>query len=102
MPMNLLCTRSANPFNRNSKGSFASSDSCIRIWICTRFIVDCNTVYDNALEFLENVLKSQLRAILVPLLDGKVSPKQRAAIAQRFVRAKVGNREQRSPAIIPG
>jgi ATP:ADP antiporter, AAA family len=29
------------------------------------------TVYDNALEFLENVLKSQLRAILVPLLDGK-------------------------------
>jgi hypothetical protein len=33
------------------------------------------TVYDNALEFLENVLKSQLRAILVPLLDGKVSPK---------------------------
>ena len=52
------------------------------------------TVYDNALEFLENVLKSQLRAILVPLLDGKVSPKQRAAIAERFVRAKVGNREQ--------
>ena len=31
------------------------------------------TVYDNALEFLENVLKSHLRAILVPLLDGKVS-----------------------------
>jgi hypothetical protein len=51
-------------------------------------------VYDNALEFLENVLKSPLRAILVPLLDGKVSPKQRAAIADRFVRAKVGNREQ--------
>jgi AAA family ATP:ADP antiporter len=52
------------------------------------------TVYDNALEFLENVLKSPLRAILVPLLDGKVSPKQRAAIAERFVRAKIGNREQ--------
>jgi hypothetical protein len=49
---------------------------------------------DNALEFLENVLRSQLRAILVPLLEGKVSPKQRAAIAERFVRAKVGNREQ--------
>ena len=60
------------------------------------------TVYDNALEFLESVLQSQLRAILVPLLDGKVSPKQRAAIAQRFVRAKVGNRGQRSPAMIPG
>jgi len=51
-------------------------------------------IYDNALEFLENVLKSQLRATLVPLLDGKVSPRQRAAIADRFVRAKVGNREQ--------
>jgi AAA family ATP:ADP antiporter len=52
------------------------------------------TVYDNALEFLENVLKSQLRAILVPLLDGKVSPKERAAIAERFVRARVEDREQ--------
>ena len=52
------------------------------------------TVYDNALEFLENVLKSQLRAILVPLLDGKVSSKERAAIADRFVRARVEDREQ--------
>jgi ATP/ADP translocase len=52
------------------------------------------TVYDNALEFLESVLKSQLRAILVPLLDGKVSLKERAAIGERFVRTKVANREQ--------
>ena len=52
------------------------------------------TVYDNALEFLENVLKSQLRGMLVPLLDGKVSPKDRAVIAERVVRAKVENREQ--------
>ena len=52
------------------------------------------SVYDNALEFLENVLKSQLRGILLPLLDGKVSEHQRAALADRFVRAKVGNREQ--------
>jgi hypothetical protein len=52
------------------------------------------TVYDNALEFLENVLKSQLRGMLVPLLDGKVSLKDRAVIAERFVRAKVENREQ--------
>src|SRR5581483_3541017 len=51
-------------------------------------------VHDNALEFLENVLKSQLRGILLPLLDGKVSAQQRAVIAERFVRAKVGNREQ--------
>jgi hypothetical protein len=52
------------------------------------------TVYDNALEFLENVLKSHLRGMLVPLLDGKVSPKERAEIAERYVRAKVENREQ--------
>jgi AAA family ATP:ADP antiporter len=52
------------------------------------------TVYDNALEFLENVLKSELRGILVPLLDGKVSSKERAAIADRLVHAKVENREQ--------
>jgi hypothetical protein len=52
------------------------------------------TVYDNALEFLENVLKSQLRGMLLPLLDGKVSLKERAVIAERFVRAKVENREQ--------
>ncbi len=52
------------------------------------------TVYDNSLELLENVLTSHQRAILLPLLDGKVSPKQRAAIAQRFVHAKVENREQ--------
>ena len=52
------------------------------------------TVYDNALEFLENVLRSQLRGMLVPLLDGKVSPKERAGIAERLVRAKVENREQ--------
>jgi AAA family ATP:ADP antiporter len=51
-------------------------------------------VYDNALEFLENVLKSQLRGMLVPLLDGKVSSKERAGIAERLVRTKVENREQ--------
>jgi ATP:ADP antiporter, AAA family len=52
------------------------------------------TVYDNALEFLENVLKSQLRGMLVPLLDGKVTLKDRAIIAERVVRSKVENREQ--------
>ena len=52
------------------------------------------TAYDNALELLENVLRSQLRTILLPLLDGKVTPKERAAIGERFVRTKVGDREQ--------
>jgi AAA family ATP:ADP antiporter len=58
------------------------------------------TVYDNALEFLDNVLKSQLRAMLVPLLDGRVSVAQRAAIADRFVHAKVESQEQAVEALV--
>ncbi len=53
-----------------------------------------STVYDNALEFLENVLKSHLRGILFPLLDGKVSPREKAMIANSLLRAKVGSREE--------
>ncbi len=52
------------------------------------------TVYDNALEFLENVLKSPLRVTLVPLLDGRVTPKERARLANQLVRAKLESREQ--------
>ena len=58
------------------------------------------TVYDNALEFLDSTLKSQLRAMLVPLLDGRVSVAQRAAIADRFVHAKVESREQAVQALV--
>ena len=58
------------------------------------------TVYDNALEFLDNVLKSQLRALLVPLLDGRVSVAQRAATADRIVQAKVENQEQAIEALV--
>ena len=35
-------------------------------------------VHDNALEFLDNVLKPQLREMLVPLLDSKVTVRERA------------------------
>jgi len=52
------------------------------------------TVHDNSLEFLENFLKSALRATLVPLLDGKVTPKERARLADRLVHTKLENREQ--------
>jgi AAA family ATP:ADP antiporter len=52
------------------------------------------TVHDNSLEFLENFLKSALRATLVPLLDGKVTPKERARLANKFVHTKVESREQ--------
>jgi hypothetical protein len=58
------------------------------------------TVYDNALEFLDNVLKSQMRSMLVPLLDGRVSVQQRAALADRFVRAKVESEEQAVGALV--
>jgi ATP:ADP antiporter, AAA family len=58
------------------------------------------TVYDNALEFLDNVLKPQLRAILVPLLDGRVSVRERAAIADRFVYAKIESQEQAVEALV--
>jgi hypothetical protein len=52
------------------------------------------TVHDNALEFLDNVLKAQLREMLVPLLDGKVSIAERATIANRLVPARIGGSEQ--------
>ena len=58
------------------------------------------TVYDNALEFLDNVLKPQLRGMLVPLLDGRISVEQRAAIADRFVHTKVENKEQAVEALV--
>ncbi len=52
------------------------------------------SVHDNALEFLDNVLKSQLRDMLVPLLDSKVTVAERAQIALRLVRVKIENQEQ--------
>jgi ATP:ADP antiporter, AAA family len=58
------------------------------------------TVHDNALEFLESSLKSQLRFILVPLLDGKVSSKERAVLAARVVHTTVETREQGVAAMI--
>jgi AAA family ATP:ADP antiporter len=57
-------------------------------------------LYDNSLEFLENVLKAQVRGMLVPLLDGKVTARERAALGERLVRAKVENREQAVVALI--
>lgn len=57
-------------------------------------------VHDNALEFLENVLNPQLRSQLIPLLDGKVTPKQRAERASRLVNASFENREQAVAALV--
>src|SRR5712692_7064575 len=40
-------------------------------------------------KFLDTVLKSQLREMLVPLLDGKVSGTERAGIADRLVPVRI-------------
>jgi AAA family ATP:ADP antiporter len=58
------------------------------------------SVHDNALEFLDNLLKSQLRDLLVPLLDGKVTVGERARIANRLVRAQIENREHAVVALV--
>ncbi len=50
-------------------------------------------VHDNALEFLEHVLKPQLRRILVPLLDSGYSTEERAKLADRLVHAGVPDQE---------
>ena len=58
------------------------------------------TVHDNALEFLDNVLRVQLRKMLVPLLDGKVSVTERASIANRLVPARIDSSEQAVAALV--
>ncbi len=57
-------------------------------------------VHDNALEFLDNVLKPRLREMLVPLLDNKVTVRERAHLAQRLVRSKIENQEQAVAALV--
>ena len=54
----------------------------------------------HGLEFLDNVLKSQLRAMLVPLLDGRISVAQRAVVADRFVHIKIESQEQAVEALM--
>jgi AAA family ATP:ADP antiporter len=48
----------------------------------------------NALEFLDNVLRPELRPLLVPLLDAQVSIDERIEIADRVVGAPVETTEQ--------
>ena len=58
------------------------------------------TVHDNALEFLDTVLKRELRQMLVPLLDGKVSATERAVMANRLVPIKIDSSEQAVAALV--
>ncbi len=48
----------------------------------------------NALEFLENVLKPELRQVLLPLLDSHVSVDERIQLANRLVGAPLETTEQ--------
>jgi AAA family ATP:ADP antiporter len=58
------------------------------------------TVHDNALEFLDTVLKRQLREMLVPLLDGKVNVSERASIANRLMPVRIDSSEQAAAALV--
>jgi len=58
------------------------------------------TVSDNALEFLENVLRPQLRETLLPLLDNRFSVEDKARIANRFIRNEIATREQAVAALV--
>jgi ATP:ADP antiporter, AAA family len=51
-------------------------------------------IHDNALEFLENILKPQLRALLLPLLDSDVTVHQRVELANRTLGTTVSTREE--------
>jgi AAA family ATP:ADP antiporter len=55
---------------------------------------DNRMVHDNALEFVENVLKPQLRDLLVPLLDRDVGIPQRVELANRVLGTSVDSREE--------
>jgi AAA family ATP:ADP antiporter len=57
-------------------------------------------VHDNALEFLDNILRPQLRNMLVPLLDVGVSVPERIRLADRLVGAKVESREEAVVALL--
>ena len=52
------------------------------------------TVRENALEFLDNVLKPDLRRLLLPLIDSHVTVEERIAIANQLVGAPLETAEQ--------
>jgi ATP:ADP antiporter, AAA family len=58
------------------------------------------SVHDNALEFLDNVLKPQLREMLVPLLDGKITIHERARLAAKLVHTTIESQEQAVAALV--
>lgn len=57
-------------------------------------------IHDNALELLDNVLRPQLRSLLVPLLDSEVSVEERTELANRILGRGLGGREEAIAALI--
>lgn len=57
-------------------------------------------VHANALEFLDNVLKPQIRSLLVPLLDSEVSAADRVELANRVVGARMASSEEAAAILI--
>jgi HEAT repeat protein len=57
-------------------------------------------VHDQALDFLDQVLKPEMRGVLVPLLDGGVGVAERVRLANRLVGAPVTTPEQAVAALI--
>jgi hypothetical protein len=51
-------------------------------------------VHDNALEFLDNILKQQMRSLLVPLIDGEVSLTKRIHLANNLLHTGVASKEE--------
>ena len=51
-------------------------------------------VHDNSLEFLDNVMKPQMRQMLVPLLDSAVTMSERVAFANKMVGAELESQEE--------
>lgn len=58
------------------------------------------TVHDNALEFLDNILKAGLRELVVPLLDPQISIAERCGIAARLAHIGIGSKEEAVAALI--
>ncbi len=52
------------------------------------------TVRENALEYLDNVLKPELRRVLLPLIDSHVTIQERIALANQLVGAPLETAEQ--------
>ncbi len=51
-------------------------------------------VHDNAVEFLENILSPEMRAVVLPLFDRGVSRAERARIGARLLGSSTGEREE--------